>query len=164
MRKLCHTSVLMVSLCATPSLTHAQQTDSRAPVNQPTCSEALNKLAGAISDYKGAKFALDRAIQLLGSARYSSRIGKMKLNMASRQVDVDAATASYVGSIGPAYGAVALVIANCSDDLVKVPGIRFMKKVDVDVSKFLSGGADKLADDQMADIKKMFDEMKARNK
>ena len=35
----------------------------------------------------------------------------------------------------------------------------FMKKVDVDVS-FSSGGADKLADDQMADIKKMFDEGK----
>ncbi|CAN7464482.1 hypothetical protein LJR231_003119 [Phyllobacterium sp. LjRoot231] len=154
---------MTVSLGAT-SLTYAEQTDPGVPTNQTMCSDAQNKLAGAVKNYKGAKFALDRAIQLLGSARYSSRIGKMKLDMASRQADVDAATASYVGSIGPAYGAVALVNVSCSDDLIKVPGIQFLKRVDLDVSKFLASGADKLADDQMADIKKMFDEMKERHK
>jgi len=164
MRKLCHAAILMIPLAAMSALAHAQQTDPKVPIDQKACSDGLSRLNGAINDYKGAKFALDRAIQLLGSARYSSRIGKMKLDMASRQMDAEVAINAYAGSIGPAYGAVALVNASCSDDAVKVAGVRFMKKVDVDVARFLSPGADKMADDLMADIKKVFDEPNARQK
>ncbi|MDR6631976.1 hypothetical protein J2X72_000747 [Phyllobacterium sp. 1468] len=163
MRTLRIAAMSMVLVVAT-SLSYAEQTDPVVPTNQTRCSDAQNKLAGAVKDYKGAKFALDRAIQLLGSARYSSRIGKMNLDMASRQADADAATTSYVGSIGPAYGAVALINVSCSDNSIRAPGMRFLKSVDLDVAKFLAGAADKLADDQMADIKKMFDEMKEGRK
>ncbi|ATU91015.1 hypothetical protein [Phyllobacterium zundukense] len=143
--------------------------DVNAPVDPARCQHALDGFDRAVNNYTAAKFALDRAIQLLGSARYASRVGKMKIDLASRQDDVDAALSPYIESIGPAYGAVVLLNASCSTDAVKqmgqmLPDARFEKKVDEYISKFLRGGADKFADDQMADIKKMFDDMKARQK
>lgn len=163
MRTLCHTAVLMISLGATLSLSQAQQADPGSPGDPTKCREGLNSFDDAVSDYKGAKFALDRAIQLLGSARFSSRVGKMNIDLASRQADANTAAISYAGSLGPAYGAVALLNASCSGDELK-PAMRFLRKINADVSKLVSSSVDKLADDQMADIKKLFDAMKARQK
>jgi hypothetical protein len=147
----------------------AQALDTNARVDVAHCQHALDGFKRALSDYGAAKFGLDRAIQLLGSARYASRVGKMKIDLASRQAQAEAALSPYIHSIGPAYGAVWLVNASCeAEELRQLPYVssvdQFKKRVDENISKLVHGGVDKLADEQMADIKEMFDEMKARQK
>lgn len=164
MSKFCHAAVLMMLVGGIATPAHPQQSDPAMPARPMDCSDAMNRLAPAIDDYKRAKFALDRAIQLLASARFSSRVGMMNIDLASRQAAADAAIAAYAGAIGPAYGALALLDASCRDDAARLPVSRFARKLDGDVSTFLSGGVDKLADDQMEDIKKVFGGMKTPQK
>lgn len=153
MSKLCHAAALIVFLGAhaTPAL--PQQSD---PANPMSCNDARVRLGPIMDDYKRTKFALDRAIQLLASARFSSRVGMMNIDLASRQADADAAIAAYIGAIGPAFGALTLVEASCGDDAAQLPSRRFAGQLNGDVSRFLSRSVEKLADDQMEDIKKVF--------
>ncbi|HAO2891941.1 TPA: hypothetical protein IHM15_004543 [Escherichia coli] len=164
MRKLSPAVVLTMALVSTLSSALAQNTDPSAPTAAPVCSDLIKRLESAIKEYKRAKFSLDRATQLMASARYSSRIGKMNIDLASRQADVTVATASYVESIGPAYSSVAALNADCGQDAFKESGIRFTVMLNLDITRFISEGVDKLADEQMADIKKVFGDMKSRQK
>lgn len=88
----------------------------------------------------------------------------MNIDLASRQADVTVATASYVESIGPAYSSVAALNADCGQDVFKESGVIFTEKLNLDITRFISEGVDKLADEQMADIKKVFGDMKSRQK
>jgi len=147
----------------------AHALDLNAPIDLMRCQHALDSFEQAMNNYMAAKFGLDRAIQLLGSARFASSVGKMKIDLASRQAQAEAALSQYIESIGPAYGAVSLVNANCDAVAVRQtahvsPTAQFKARVDENISKLLHGGVDKLADEQMADIKEMFDNMKARQK
>jgi hypothetical protein len=140
-----------------------------APADPMRCQHALDSFERAVDNFTAAKFAVDRAAQLLGSARYASGVGKMKIDLASRQADAEATLSPYIESIGSAYGAIALLNTSCSADAVKQrphlpPTVQFKKKLDENITELLGGGVDKRADDQMADIKKMFDDMKARQK
>ncbi len=164
MSKLCHAAALIIFLGAHATPAHPQQSNPAMPATPGGCNDALNRLAVVIDDYNRAKFALDRAIQLLASARFSSGVGMMNIDLAGRQADADVAIAAYAGAIGPAYGALALLDASCRDDAARLPGSRFARKLDGDVLRFLSSSVDKLADDQMADIKKVFGGMKTRQK
>jgi hypothetical protein len=142
--------------------------DLNAPIDPARCQHALDRFERARHNFAAAKFALDRAIQLLGSARFASGVG-MNIDLASRQSDVDAALSPYVESIGPAYGAIELLNVNCNADAVKqmvrVPAsAKFKEKVDENISNLFGAGTDQLADDQMADIKRLFDSMKAGRK
>ncbi len=161
MSKFCHAAVLMMLVGGIATPAHPQQSNPASPMD---CSDAMNRLAPVMVAYNRAKFALDRAIQLLASARFSSMVGMMNIDLASRQADADAAIAAYAGAIGPAYGALALLDASCRDDAARLPVSRFARKLDGDVLRFLSSSVDKLADDQMEDIKKVFGGMKTRQK
>lgn len=164
MRKLSFTVTLVTSFWAMAGTVLAQKTDLNALIDQSACNDAISRFESVMKEYKRAKFALDRATQLLASARYSSRVGKMNIDLASRQADMVAATSSYVESIGPAYVMTAILNVDCSNDEAKKSGILLLGKINLDVNKFLSEGVDKLADDQMADIKRMFDGVKSRQK
>lgn len=74
---------------------------SAGPVLAQTCERATATYEAAVDDYLGAKFALDRATQLLASARYASIIGKMKINIALQETDVARALPGYIASLGP---------------------------------------------------------------
>lgn len=146
-----------------------QALDLNASADLTRCQHALDTFERAVNNYMAAKFALDRATQLLASARYASRVMKLEIDLASREADAKAALSPYIVSIGPAYGAVELMNASCSADAVKqvhqrLPPAQFKRKMDANIAELLRSGVDKLADDQMADIKKMFDDMKARQK
>ena len=150
-----------LSLAGLPFMTPLHALDLNAPIDPARCQHALDRFERARHNFAAAKFALDRAIQLLGSARFASRVG-MNIDLASRQTDVDAALSPYIESIGPAYGAIELLNANCNADAVKqmvrVPSsAKFKDKVDENISNLFGAGADKLADDQMTDIKRLFE-------
>lgn len=164
MRKLSFAVTLVTSFWAMAGTVLAQKTDLNPLIDQSACKAAISRFESVTKEYKRAKFTLDRATQLLASARYSSRVGKMNIDLASRQADMVAATSSYVESLGPAYVTAATLTVDCSNDKTKKSGIRLVGKINLDVNKFLSEGVDKLADDQMADIKKLFDGVKSRQK
>ncbi len=140
---------------------HAQESGAKRP-----CDQALAAYDDASHNYEAAKFAIDRATQLLASARYSSRVGKMNIDLLGRENDVTTALHPYVAAIGPAYAAIASLRETCGADAALKQMSRlqrsaqFKLKVDDDISELLRIGIDRLADDQMADIKKMFDSMK----
>lgn len=163
MRKLSLAVTLMTSFGAMAETVQAQKTDLDV-LDQAACKAAISRFESGVKEYKRAKFTLDRTTQLLASARYSSRVGKMNIDLASRQADLAAATSSYVGSLGPVYVMAANLTVDCSNDDTRKSRIRLVEKINLDVNKFLSEGVDKLADDQMADIKKLFDDMKSRQK
>lgn len=166
MRKWCilGSFVAAIKLGAVPAL--AQRADVDPATNGETCGRAMGAYALGVQDYLDAKFALDRAIQLLASARYSSIVGKMKINVARQESDLAHALPRYVATLGPAYAAIASMDTNCSINAITPPRrlpstARFKQRLDGDLSLLLRSGVDRLADDQMADTKKMFDD---RNK
>lgn len=133
---------------------------SAGPVLAQTCEQATATYEAAVDDYLGAKFALDRATQLLASARYASIVGKMKINIALQETDVARALPGYIASLGPTYAAIDSIDAACSTDVLatqhRLPA-QFKQRIDDDLASLLQGGVDKLANDQMADTKSMFD-------
>ncbi|MBZ9653940.1 hypothetical protein [Phyllobacterium lublinensis] len=163
MSKLCQAAALTMLLADHVIPVHAQQSDP-PPMPVAGCSYAMSRLAPAIDDYRRTKFALDRAVQLLASARYSSRVGRMDIDLAGPEAEADGAIAAYARSIGPAFGAIALVNASCRDGAAKLAGNRFGAKLDRDVATLLSGSADRLVDDQVKDIENVFSRMKVQQK
>lgn len=164
MRKVSLAVTLVTSFSAMAGTAQAQETDLNALIGQSACRAAISRFESVAKEYKRAKFSLDRATQLLASARYSSIVGKMKIDLASRQGDLVAAASSYVESLGPAYVMAATLTVDCSNDETRKSGVRLVERINLDVNKFLSEGVDKLANDQMADIKKLFDGVKSRQK
>lgn len=159
--------VALFVLSALPAL--AQQAETNRSLSSDACREAIKSYARATHDYLAAKFALDRATQLLASARYSSIVGKMKINMVIRESEVATALPRYAAAIGEAYAAIATLKAVCPSDALpsvsRLPSSSKLKeRLDKDLVLFVGRGVDRLADDQMSDIRKMFDDMKSRQK
>lgn len=88
----------------------------------------------------------------------------MDIDLAGPEAEADGAIAAYARSIGPAFGAIALVNASCRDGAAKLAGNRFGAKLDRDVATLLSGSADRLVDDQVKDIENVFSRMKVQQK
>ena len=159
--------VALAGLTTLPAL--AQQADKNDSESSDGCRQAIESYARATHDYLAAKFALDRATQLLASARYSSMVGMMKIDMAIRESDVASAIPKYIAAIAPAYAAISVLKTACPTNAITVAHqlpneAKLKNRLDEDLTLFLERGIDRLADDQMTDIKTMFDNMKARQR
>ena len=166
MRRFLVGRIALAGLAAAPVL--AEEVGAQSPAGGEACWQAIRAYESASNAYIDAKFDLDRATQLMASARYSSIVGKMKINMAVRESDIAKAIPAYIAAIGPAHAAVASIEAACPAKAITAPQLlraaKFKERLNADLALYLGRGVDKLVDDQMADTKRMFDGMKARQK